>query len=196
MKPSNFEYAVGSTPLDLDEIAGLIPIHITTQGQLNEWEQANIIEAENWVFARKQPKVLELDFCAKLHKKMFDRTWQWAGQFRHSNKNIGVLWEQVAVQLKVLFDDVKFQLENNIYPLCELAARFHHRLVLIHPFPNGNGRHARLITDVLLFDNGAEKFTWGRGDLVSNSQTRQAYISALRAADKRDYQPLFDFVKT
>ena len=181
MDPLKFKYPTGSTPLDPDEIVSLIPIHITTQDQLNEWEQVNI---------------LELDFCTKLHKKMFDRTWKWAGQFRQSNKNIGVFWEQVVNHLKVLLDDVKFQLENKTYPVDEIAARFHHRLVLIHLFPNGNGRHARLITDVLLFNSGEEKFSWGKVNLVSNSRTRQAYISALRAADKGNYLPLLEFVRT
>ena len=196
MEPLNFKYPTGSTPLDPDEIVSLIPIHITTQDQLNEWEQTNIIEAENWVFSHKQFQILELDFCTKLHKKMFDRTWKWAGQFRQSNKNIGVFWEQVVNHLKVLLDDVKFQLENKTYPVDEIAARFHHRLVLIHLFPNGNGRHARLITDVLLFNSGEEKFSWGKVNLVSNSRTRQAYISALRAADKGNYLPLLEFVRT
>jgi len=196
MKSSSFEYVAGTTPLDPDEIAALIPIHITTQDQLNEWEQANIIEAENWLRARKQSKILDLNFCMKLHEKMFDQTWQWAGQFRRSNKNIGVFWEQIATQLKILFGDIKFQLEHNAYPLDELVARFHHRLVSIHPFPNGNGRHARLITDVLLINHGAKRFTWGQTNLIINAKTRQTYISALREADKGNYQPLFDFVRT
>ncbi|MCK4609091.1 MAG: mobile mystery protein B [Gammaproteobacteria bacterium] len=191
-----FEYVTGATPLDPDEKDSLLPTHITTQNQLNEWEQANILEAENWAFARHQSHVLELGFCRNLHKKMFDKTWLWAGKFRHSNKNIGVFWEQVSTHLRLLLDDMKFQIKNNSYELDEIAARFHHRLAFIHPFPNGNGRHARLMTDILLFNQGAKQFTWGQTELTSNNQARISYIAALRAADKGNYDTLFRFVRS
>jgi Fic-DOC domain mobile mystery protein B len=195
MQFEKFKYSKGATPLDPDEAIGLLPKHIATQGQLNEWEQANILDAENLVFARKQSNILTLSFCQKLHKKMFDKTWQWAGQYRHSNKNIGVMWEQVPTQLRLLLDDINFQLEHNTYSLDEIAARFHHRLVFIHPFPNGNGRHARLMTDILLFNGKAKKFTWGQQSLLTNNQTRNDYIDALRAADKGNYDLLLAFVR-
>ena len=147
-----FNYAPGATPLDPDEANGLIPKHITTQGQLNEWEQMNILDAEKWLRTQRF-NIIQIStnaFIKKLHQRMFDQTWRWAGQFRKSNKNIGVDWLHIPVNLKVLMDDLCYQLENNIYPLDELAVRFHHRLVVIHPFANGNGRHARLMADILL----------------------------------------------
>lgn len=127
---------------------------------------------------------------------MFNKTWRWAGKFRKSNKNIGVFWEQIPVRLKLLFDDVAYQIEKHVYELDELAARFHHRLVHIHPFPNGNGRHARLMSDILLFNQGAKRFTWGQENLVLDSQTKKGYINALRQADKHDYRALLNFVRT
>lgn len=191
-----FEYPNGATPLDPDEASGLLPAHITTHAQLNEWEHANILEAEKWAFARRHTHFLAMPFCTKLHEKMFDQTWEWAGTFRRSNKNIGVFWEQVSTQLKLLLDDVQFQLENRSYDVDEIAARFHHRLVAIHPFPNGNGRHARLMADVLLFNRGTKRFSWGQARPFSSTVTRNAYIDSLKKADRGDYASLLRFVRS
>jgi len=188
-------YAPGSTPLDPDEIAGLIPSHITTQSELNEWEQTNIIDAESWLLNYKKIPLDDL-FTRHLHKKMFGETWGWAGEFRNTNKNIGVDWCEIPSKLRLLFDDLHYQLHHNSYDLDEIAARFHHRLVAIHPFPNGNGRHARLMADCLLINHDAERFSWGNRSLVEASHTRQQYIDALRSADRHDYRKLFDFVRT
>lgn len=189
-------HAPGATPLDPDEAAGLIPSHIRTQEELNEWEQANVLEAVRWM-ARARPKeILSEAFVCELHRRMFDRTWKWAGSFRRSDKNIGVDWPQISIRLRELLDDVRFWLEHKTYPLGEVAARFHHRLVSIHPFANGNGRHARQITDVFLRRNGGAPFTWGSGDLFSVGNVRERYIVALRAADGGDYGPLIAFVRT
>ena len=196
---SIFDYAEGATPLDLNEADGLIPKHITTQGQLNEWEQVNILEAEQWLQTKKNAdlsEIMTVDFIKKLHIKMFSSTWRWAGDFRQSNKNIGVDWSSISVSLKILLDDVVYQTQHQTYSIDEWAARFHHRLVAIHVFANGNGRHARMMADVVLLSRGNERFSWGQtSDLTKASSIRQQYISALRAADKMDYQPLMNFVR-
>ncbi|WP_347336811.1 mobile mystery protein B [Coxiella burnetii] len=141
-------------------------------------------------------EIATLDFVKKVHRRMFGKTWRWAGQFRTSNKNIGVDWVGIPVELRVLVDDLRYQLKNKSYPLDELAVRFHHRLVAVHPFVNGNGRHARLMTDILLLSQGEKRFSWGMAeDLIVKSPVRKKYISALRAADKLDYAPLLTFVK-
>lgn len=192
-----FEYPEGATPLDLDEADGLIPLHITTHAQLNEWEHDNILKAETWLTRYKieTETVIALDFVKELHHRMFDKTWSWAGKFRQSNKNIGVDWPIINVTLKNLLDDIDYQIVNNIYPTVELAARFHHRLVAIHAFANGNGRHSRLMTDLLLRSLGQPRFTWGRQqELTNNSKIRTQYIAALRAADRHDYSHLLEFV--
>lgn len=191
-----FEYPPGATPLDPDEASGLIPDHITTQGQLNRWEARNILEGEGWAFDNKRLDLLTVDFVLALHKKMFGNTWQWAGKFRKTEKNIGVAPEVIEVELKKLLEDAKAQLEAKSWPLEQIAARFHHRLVYVHPFPNGNGRFARTMSDLLLVRNGQERFTWGAGDLASTgSEVRKRYIAALQAADGKDYERLFEFVK-
>jgi Fic-DOC domain mobile mystery protein B len=182
----------GATPLDGDELASLIPSHITTQGELNEWEQLNIVQGENW--ARKQRKaILNEAFLRQLHKQMFGETWKWAGEFRKSDKNIGVDWLKIGVELKKLLDDTQYQIEHASYPPDEIAVRFHHRLVAIHPFSNGNGRHARLIADLLAERLGQPRFTWGSRSLADESETRQNYIAALQAADRHDIAPLLAF---
>lgn len=190
------DYPPGATPLNPDELEGLIPTHITTQGQLNEWEQRNIVEGEQWAFSRKRGDLLSTDFACALHKHMFGDTWRWAGMIRDSEKNLGIDPAQIRPALHDLFEDVKAQLEHRSYPLIEVAGRFHHRLVSIHPFPNGNGRFSRTMADLLLVQHGGERFTWGHGDLVAEGQVRDRYLEALRAADTNDYQRLLEFVRS
>lgn len=194
----NLNYAPGATPLDPDEIEGLMPKHITTQGQLNEWEQANILHCEMWLLKQSLTlnDVLDISFVQKLHKKMFSDTWSWAGTYRKTNKNIGVFWEKISVQTKNLIDDVLFQNQHQTYGHDEIAIKFHHRLVAIHCFPNGNGRHARLITDLYLQSQDVDKFTWGRENLVVANDSRNEYINALRCADKHDYAPSLNFSRS
>jgi Fic-DOC domain mobile mystery protein B len=189
------DYLPGATPLDADELACLIPKHITTQGELNEWEQLNIEHGETW--ARRQRKdILDEGFVRQLHKEMFGETWSWAGIFRKSDKNIGVEWQHVGVKLRDLLDDVRYQIDHATYPPDEIAARFHHRLVAIHPFPNGNGRHARMMADLLIQKLGQPRFSWGSKSLIAATETRRSYIDSLRAADSGNIQPLLAFVRS
>lgn len=195
-KPTvNFNYPPGATPLDADELASLIPGHLTTQGELNEWEQLNIVEGDKW--ARKQRKeILTENFLRQLHQQMFGETWRWAGNFRKSDKNIGVDWLKIGVELKKLLDDARYQIEHGSFPADEIAVRFHHRLVAIHPFPNGNGRHARMMADLLVERLGKPRFSWGSRSLADANNTRQHYITALQAADARDIAPLLAFARS
>ena len=188
-------YPPGATPLDADEKAGLIPTHINTQGELNDWEQLNIVQGESW--ARKQRKeILNETFLRELHRQMFGETWKWAGHFRKSDKNIGVDWLMIAVELRKLLADAHWQIEHASYPPDEIATRFHHRLVAIHPFPNGNGRHARLLSDLLIERLGRPRFTWGSQSLTDANNPRQHYIAALQAADAKDIVPLLTFARS
>ncbi len=191
------EYPRGATPIDPEELEGLRLSHVTTREELNRWEHENISEAMRWLERRRQKaEILNEEFVRALHKRMLGKVWRWAGQFRRTNKNIGVHWAQIPLELKPLLDDTKYWIEHETYSPDEIAARFHHRMVLIHPVPNGNGRHARLIADVLLVDVlRREPFTWGKTDLNTAGNVRDAYIAALRAADNHDYNPLLDFVR-
>ncbi len=183
------------TPLSEEEKEDLIPSYITLRSELNEAEQYNIIEAEEWSLKRNR-NVLSEQFVTNLHKRMFNRVWRWAGKFRQTERNIGVGAYRIPQELRQLIDDCKFWIANNTYTFDEVAVRFHHRLVLIHPFPNGNGRSSRLATDLLLIAYGHQRFTWGRINLVDPSETRLKYISALRAADAHDLTPLLNFVRS
>jgi len=187
----------GATPLDPDESAGLVPGHIATREQLDEWEADNILAGERWAArAAGRRAILDDAFVRELHRRMFDRTWKWAGTYRATEKNIGVAPERIAVEVRNLLEDTTARLSGKVAPLDEIGARFHHRLVSIHPFANGNGRHARLMTDLLLAANGAAPFTWGQGDLVHAGEVRERYLAALRAADARDFAPLIAFVRS
>ena len=185
----------GNTPLDPDEASGLLLTHITTIGELNEWEQANIVQAERWAFRRKRKEVLSVPFMHELHRRMFGDTWNWAGQTRTSEKTVGIPWYQIAEASANLCADAEYWMDNMVYSVDEATARFHHRLTQIHPFPNGNGRHARLITDVLLWEHDRPRFTWGRSDLHRAGTDRERYIAALRAADAHDFSLLFEFLE-
>lgn len=186
----------GATPLDPDESEGLIPTHVTTREQLNRLEQENIVEAMQWLKSARPKEILDETFIRKLHQRMFGRVWKWAGQFRTSDKNIGIAKERIGVELRNLCADTKAQIEHASYPPDEIACRFHHRLVWIHPFPNGNGRHARLITDLLLEKILRQPpFTWGGMSGIPEGDVRAAYLDALRAADKGDFRRLTEFIR-
>jgi Fic-DOC domain mobile mystery protein B len=188
------DFPQGATPLDPDDAAGLLPSHITTQGQLNEWEYTNIARGEEWAFALKRTSIFDVAFLQQLHQKMFGDTWSWAGRIRTKETlPVGVAPEQIRTGLTILLADVEAQMKYQPWSTAEIAARFHHRLVYIHPFPNGNGRFARTMTDLLLSRSDCERFAWG-ASLEKPGEARARYIAALRAADGRDYRLLFDLL--
>jgi Fic-DOC domain mobile mystery protein B len=187
----------GATPLDPDEAEGLLLSHITTRAEMDRWEQDNVAEAEVWAFRRAHPDILTDGFARRLHKRMFGNVWQWAGSYRKTGKNIGLDAWQISTELRTLCDDCAAWIEHAVYPPDEIAVHFHHRLTAIHPFANGNGRHARLMTDILLVHLLKQpRFTWGSGNLVNAGDCRKQYIDALRAADRYDYEPLLAFVRS
>ncbi|MDA3793155.1 MAG: mobile mystery protein B [Elusimicrobia bacterium] len=192
-----FKYPEGATPIDLDEAEGLLVPHISNREELDRWEQDNINEAEMWLAKKKDADIISVPFITKLHKRMFNNVWKWAGKFRKSDKNIGCPWYEITQKLKILCDDANFWIENKTYPPEEIAYRFHHKLVSIHPFPNGNGRHARMMSDLILeMIFKKPRFTWGSENLVSAGKTRKRYIKSLYAADKGDYSLLSKFVRS
>jgi len=186
----------GATPLDPDEKEGLRFAHITTRGELDQLEQANIIEGLQWLKKQKNADILGEKFVRDLHKRLFGQVWKWAGTFRKTEKNIGIDPVQIAIQLRQLLDDTRYWIEHETYPPIELAARFHYKLVLIHPFPNGNGRHARIMADAILTKlMDAPAIDWAGGyKLEAMNERRNLYIAALRAADKQDFIKLLEFV--
>jgi Fic-DOC domain mobile mystery protein B len=190
-----FEYAPGATPIDADESLGLIPAHLTLQRELNEYEEANILEATEWLFGRRRGDPLDERFIYAVHERMFNQTWKWAGKARRSDKNIGVPWFEIPVRLNKMLGDVRTQIEHKAYSRVEIAARYHHRLVSIHVFSNGNGRHARLMADLLLTQLDGRRFEWGRGSLVAAGELRARYIAALQAADAGDCRLLLEFLE-
>ncbi|GEC17467.1 mobile mystery protein B [Nitrobacter winogradskyi] len=188
------EYPEGATPLDPNELGGLKFKHITTREELDELEQANIESGLQWL-GRHRGDVLTDDFAVTLHKRLFGEVWDWAGTFRKTGKNIGVDPIHIPVQLRTLMDDAQYWSKNKTYPELEAAARFHHRLVQIHPFPNGNGRHSRIMADTMLERvYGAKPIDWAGGyDLQKMNDRRATYIVALKAADAGNITPLIDF---
>ena len=190
-----FEADDNSTPLTAEEKDGLKLKWITLRSELNEAEARNIAQAQIWLMSNKNKDVCSDTFLRELHKKMFGDVWKWAGTYRTSERNIGVVPYQIPIKLMQLFDDVKFWIENKTYSNREIAVRLHHKLVQIHPFPNGNGRISRLMADLVLEKLEGTKFYWGNTNLVNVSEVRNAYIAALRKADAGDYSALMEFTQ-
>lgn len=184
-----------ATPLTAEEREQLIPAYITLRHELNEAEQINIGQALRWTTARKRD-VLDQKFLRQLHKRMFGDVWRWAGQYRTSARNIGVDPYRITTDVHQAIGDACYWIAHKTYPPDEIAVRFSHRLVAIHPFPNGNGRFSRLIGDLLAQQLEQEPFTWGRANLVDVGETRARYLEALRAADNHNIKPLVLFARS
>jgi Fic-DOC domain mobile mystery protein B len=189
------DHSDGQTPLHPDELQGLKHSHVTTRGQLDELEQANLQQGMIWLGRQKKPDILDEPFIRRLHKRLLGDVWTWAGKYRLTEKNIGIDPRQIPEQLRTLLDDVNFWIAHETFPPVEIALRFHHRLVRIHPFVNGNGRFARIVANALLAKTwGLSPIDWTGGyDLQALSPRRAQYIAALQAADRGDYSLLFSF---
>ena len=188
----------GDTELSPEELDLLMPGHITSRKQLDEVEQNNIEDAIQWLFTLRTinvSKLFSIEFQDQLHKKMLGRVWKWAGKQRTKETNIGVPFHKISVERKKLNEDAIVWIKKENWDPIETALRFHHRLVQIHCYPNGNGRHSRIIADLLLEKiYKKEPLVWKHTDLVNENAGRRAYISALKAADKGDYSLLLKCV--
>lgn len=193
----NLNYQPGQTPIDEDEKTGLKIPTITTHAELNEFEHKNIEQAIQWSLSRKfKPEnVISERFVQSLHKRMFGDVWTWAGKYRLTNKNIGVDKWQISTELRKLIDDTLYWINHKTFSDYEITIRFKHRLVSIHCFPNGNGRHSRLMADIIIHDIfDRDFFTWGQS--LEKSELRSQYLKALRSADLGDYSELIHFARS
>ena len=189
----------GQSPISAEEFEGLLIKTISTKSELDEFEQNNIENAVEWTMKQvfKMEKILTIDFILGVHRRMFDRTWEWAGKIRKTNKNIGVDKSYILSELKVLLDDCRYWIQNAIYSEDEIAVRLKHRLVSIHPFPNGNGRHSRLCADILVAHVFKKNvFSWGGFNLTAPGDSRKKYLKAIRTADEGDINPLLKFARS
>ena len=194
------KYEKGQTPLNEEEMEGLLIPSITTREELDEFEQLNIQKAIEWYLIRKRfktDKVLTEDFILEVHKRMLNEVWSWAGQFRTSKKTIGIPWHHVPIRLRQLIDDCKYWIEHKTYSDEEIAIRFKHELVAIHLFPNGNGRHSRLMGDIVIKHIFKKPiFTWGHKNILDKDKNRNSYIKSLKNCDKGDFEDLIAFAQS
>ena len=194
-----FQEPDDATPLEPHERESLLQTWITHRSDLNEAEQENIVEGAAWARGRRRLRLEQMlteDFMRTLHKRMFGDVWRWAGTFRTTERNIGIQAYRIGMELASLLGDIRYWIEHETFPPDEIAIRFHHRLVEIHPFPNGNGRHARLTADLLIERLGGEPFSWGGGSLADVGELRAVYVAALRAADNHHVGPLLEFARS
>ena len=190
-----FQESDDATPLSPEEREGLIPTHIALRRELNELEQQNILDADIWAFQRRRDPT-DQGFGQNLHRRMFGKVWRWAGTYRTTDKNIGVERSLILPSIYGVLDNTRYWMNQSTFPPDEIAARFHHGLVFIHPFPNGNGRWSRLMADILLVRLGQPRFTLGDSALRTPDEARAAYIAALKAADNHDFGPLIAFLRS
>lgn len=197
----HLDYEQGQTSLEEEEKEGLLIPSVTTKGELDEVEQRNIEEAVRWTIERRkrftQDEMLTEAFVLELHRRMLSDVWAWAGSFRKTDKNIGVSKYHISVELRTLLDNCRYWIANGTFSGDEIAIRFKHRLVSVHCFANGNGRHSRLMADMIaekVF--GAEVFSWGGKTLSNSNDERTCYIAALRSADQENYGPLIAFARS
>ena len=195
MSDDPFQADDAATPLTPEERLDLKPSYVTLRRELNEVEALNVVAGERWALSRKRDALDEV-FLRRLHLRMFGDVWRWAGKYRTSARNLSVDHWTIEVALRQALDDARYWVEHSTYPPDEIATRFHYKLVAIHPFPNGNGRWSRLAADLLAIQLGQERFTWGRDSIVAASETRQAYVGALKAADAGDMTLLLAFART
>lgn len=185
-----------ATPLTPDERAGLKQAWIATRADLNIAEQDNIDAGAAWAFRNRRRDMLTVDFALRLHREMFGSVWEWAGTYRRTEKNIGIAPNRIGIETAQLIDDVRYWSDHATFEPDETAVRLHHRLVWVHPFPNGNGRHARMMADLLVQRLGNQPFSWGGQNLQDIGALRQAYVEALRRADQHDIGPLLEFARS
>lgn len=190
-----FEEPGDATPLTSEEKRGLIPAYITFRRELNQAERDNIARGQDWALSRRRDLLTE-KFVKDLHGRLLGDVWRWAGEFRTSERNLGIAYYEIPMAVRGLLEDTKAWIEHTSYPPDEIAVRFHHRLVQIHPFPNGNGRHSRLMADLLVMQLGRERFTWGSANLQNAAEVRTRYIEALETADQHDIAPLLAFARS
>lgn len=194
----DLDYSDSRTPLDEDEKEGLLIKSITNRGELDEFEQLGVEKAIAWTMKRKPTlkQILTEEYIKELHKRMFADVWKWAGEFRTTNKNIGVDKFTIDIELKKLLDDCNYWIEQNVFSADEIAVRLSHRIVSIYPFANGNGRHSRLLADILVSSGfGKQVFSWGRVNLTKKGEARAKHLFALKEADNQNYAPLIRFAR-
>jgi Fic-DOC domain mobile mystery protein B len=185
-----FDADNNATPLTEAERADLIPTHISLRSELNELEQKNVAQAYVWALRRKR-QVIDEAFLKGLHRRMFKAVWRWAGEYRTSDRNLGVKPYRIQPELFQIIGDVRYTIQHKSY-----TVRFKHRVVSVHPFPNGNGRWSRLAGDLLIVQQGGARFTWGGTNIQSEGDVRKRYIDALHAADGHDLAPLIAFARS
>ncbi len=194
-----FEEPDNATPLEPAERDGLIPSWVTQRSELNEVEQDNILKGIAWAKGRRNltpETILTMSFIRQLHERMFGDVWEWAGRFRQTERNIGIDASRIPQEIQMALGDVHYWIEHGTHTHDEIAVRLHHRLVSIHPFPNGNGRHTRMVADLLIMKLGHQPFTWGRESLLDTGPLRALYVKSLRAADRHDIGPLIAFARS
>lgn len=191
-----FQEPDDATPLTPEERRELIPAHIAYRSELNEAEQENIARAQEWALARRGRDLLTEKFLKDLHRRMLGDVWRWAGRFRTSERNLGIAFHEIPLAVRQLLDDTRARVANKAYPPDEITVRLSHRLVQIHAFPNGNGRHSRLMADLVVMSLGRERFAWGSVGVQDAGDLRRQYIESLRAADEHDFTSLLLFARS
>jgi Fic-DOC domain mobile mystery protein B len=190
----------GATLVPVDQRDRLLQSWITNRKDLNEAERDNIVKGAAWAPSRRGRNPADIatpDFAVKLHRRMFGDVWGWAGEYRKTETNIGIAPHLIQVHTPTMFDDVRYRIKEKNFPPDEIAVYMHNRLTFIHLFTNGNGRHARLMADLLIERMGGKAFSWGGGiPSTGGEELRAKYSAAQKVADNHDIAPLLAFARS
>lgn len=185
------EIIAGRTSLTVQDLQGLKLPFVKTRAQLSAVEGPNIVSGKQATLTSRKsrvPNMLSVEYLRELHSRMFNDVWDWAAQIPSTElqNEFAASVPGIRPQLSILYADaIEYWLNDKRMTPEEFAVRVHHRVVKIHPFRNGNGRHSRLLADLLLSENfGLETFTWGgSAQLGAGDLYRQPYLEGLKAAD-------------
>jgi Fic-DOC domain mobile mystery protein B len=185
----------GATPFDVD---GLRLTHLRTREAIYDAEAENILLAyQKYLRRRLSPNRAWFTegFVRQVHRDMLGAVWEWGGRYRETELTIGVPAHQIREEIAKLCDDRLFWDKDKNMPIIERAARLHARLAWIHPFRNGNGRHARLITDIFLYSHRHALPEWPHSELIQEGTPREEYLVAMKQADRGNFESLITFTK-
>ena len=191
---------IGATPGG--DTSGLLLEHLSTTTARNAAETEAISRAyDKYVFRARRKKQgtewLTDDFIRRVHADMLGTIWEWAGKYRQTKFNLGVDPHLIREQIKLFTEDFLYwNGTESTMSVIEIAARIQHRLTNIHPFTNGNGRHARLITDIFLHSRKLPIPQWPQIQLMAQgNEIGEQYITAMKKADNGDINDLIQFIE-
>jgi len=84
---------------------------------------------------------------------------------------------------------------TNLTELSNALGIVHVELIVIHPFREGNGRTARLLSDLMVMQANKPPLNFMSIDQTQNEKGFKQYIQAIHAGVDGDYEPMKEIFK-